>query len=87
MSCRIFGRKIEYAFLNYLENKLITNEINCLKIEFKKGPKNYLVEEFLKKYGFVILLKNKNSTVFEKRKSNKLNAGLKDLDISCNYER
>ena len=87
MSCRIFGRKIEYAFLDYLEKKLITKEIKHLKIEFKKGPKNYLVREFLKNYGFTILSENKKSTTFQKGKLNKLNSNLESLDISCNYEK
>ena len=60
MSCRIFGRELETNFLNSIIKKKFPNFDIC-KIKYKKGAKNFLVKEFIKKFGFK---KNKRSDTF-----------------------
>jgi FkbH-like protein len=81
MSCRIFGRKIEFIFLNYIENKLRKLKIKKILINFKIGPRNSNVESFLIEYGFIKKKNNNTIASFEKNigklKSNKI----ENLDI------
>lgn len=51
MSCRIFGRELENVFLSNILKKDF-KKYNTCKIKFFKGPKNFLVKEFLNNFGF-----------------------------------
>ena len=51
MSCRVFGRELEKVFLSSILKKNYKNFKSC-KIKFTKGPKNFLVKEFLSDFGF-----------------------------------
>ena len=46
MSCRIIGRNIEYAFMNYILEKSRENNITYLKAKHMETRKNEQVKEF-----------------------------------------
>jgi len=55
MSCRIIGRNIEYAFMDYLMNFLSNNSrINNVTAKYIKTPKNQLVKEFYDKCSLIL---------------------------------
>ena len=48
MSCRVLGRKIEYAFLNELINRTITiKKCKSLNLNFIESHKNIPIKTFL----------------------------------------
>ena len=55
MSCRVIGRNIEYAFLNYIIKKLKEKKINYLKAKYTKTPKNEQVKEFFDRSSFGLI--------------------------------
>ncbi len=50
LSCRVFSRGMELVFLKSLIRLAIKNKVKVIKFNFKKTNKNFLVEEFFKKY-------------------------------------
>ena len=70
MSCRVFGRNLEYVFLNSILKKQDKTYKKC-KINFHQGPKNFLVKDFLKDFGFLEKKKNKFVMDLSKLKENK----------------
>ena len=55
MSCRIIGRNIEYAFMDYLMNFLSNNSrIDNVTAKYIKTPKNQLVKEFYDKCSLIL---------------------------------
>jgi FkbH-like protein len=52
LSCRILGRKIEFAVMRYLENLLYARQIKNFKATFTKTEKNKVSETFLEDAGF-----------------------------------
>ena len=52
MSCRIIGRNIEYAFMNYLMNYLRNYEIKTVTSQYIKTQKNEQVREFYDKCSY-----------------------------------
>ena len=52
MSCRIIGRKIENAFINFLLNQLKLQGKNLVKANYIKTKKNVQVEKFYDNIGF-----------------------------------
>ena len=51
MSCRVYGRDVEFSMLNFVIEKLIKKfNIYDLNIKFKKNNKNQLSTEIIKKY-------------------------------------
>jgi FkbH-like protein len=52
MSCRIIGRNIEYAFINYIIDRRKEKNIFCLKAKYIKTQKNEQVKEFYDKCAF-----------------------------------
>jgi FkbH-like protein len=55
MSCRIIGRNIEYAFMDYVIGKIKENKIDALKAKYIKTLKNDQVKEFYDKCGFKLV--------------------------------
>jgi len=55
MSCRIIGRNIEYAFIDYVIRKIKENNINNLKAKYIKTQKNEQVKEFFDKCSFNLI--------------------------------
>jgi FkbH-like protein len=55
MSCRIIGRNIESAFMDYLIGKIKEKRIGVLKAKYIKTLKNDQVKEFFDKCGFKLV--------------------------------
>lgn len=78
MSCRIFGRELENVFLSNILIKDFKRYKTC-KIKFFKGPKNFLVKDFLNNFGF------------KEKKSNNFSLDMKkiydtkNLKIKCKW--
>lgn len=58
MSCRIIGRNIEYAFMDYLIAKLKNNNIKNVTAKYIKTKKNEQVKEFYDKCLFSLIESN-----------------------------
>ena len=54
MSCRVIGRNIEYAFLDYIIQNIKEKKIRVLKAKFNKAQKNDQVKEFYDKCSFIL---------------------------------
>tara|TARA_X000000950_G_C13871760_1_gene643189 strand:+ start:170 stop:1879 length:1710 start_codon:yes stop_codon:yes gene_type:complete len=78
MSCRVFGRELEKVFLSSILKKNYKNFKSC-KIKFIKGPKNFLVKEFLCDFGFKVI-KHDNFILDLKNVYN-----TKNLKINCKW--
>ena len=52
MSCRIIGRNIEYAFIDYVIGKIKEKKITNLKAKYIKTQKNEQVKNFYDKCSF-----------------------------------
>jgi FkbH-like protein len=55
LSCRILGKKIEYAFLNYVLAKLKNAGVEKVTATYINTLKNGQVEDFCEKLGFVVI--------------------------------
>ncbi|MDM8214589.1 HAD-IIIC family phosphatase [Desulfovibrio piger] len=53
MSCRVMGRGVESAFLDYVEGQLAACGISCIEGEYCATPKNSLVSKFWEQYGYI----------------------------------
>ena len=58
MSCRIIGRNIEYAFIDYVIEKIKKENITNLKATFIKPRKNEQVKEFYDRCSFSLIESN-----------------------------
>ena len=66
LSCRIIGRNIEYAFMDYLMENCKNENINAITATYMKTPKNEQVETFYDKCSFGVTKiqgREKNYTV------------------------
>ena len=52
MSCRIIGRNVEYAFMNYIIKMLKKRNVSILNAKYIKTRKNALVKNFYDKCSF-----------------------------------
>jgi FkbH-like protein len=74
LSCRILGRNIEVAFLNYLINLLQEKNIKYLKSVYIPSNKNKQTENFFEKMNFELVniddngIKHYNLEIIKKRK-------------------
>lgn len=55
MSCRIIGRNIEYAFIDYLFDMLGNSEVSAVKAKYIKTQKNEQVSNFYDSCGFELV--------------------------------
>ena len=55
MSCRVIGRNLEYAFLNYVIKKINEKKIINLEAKYIKTPKNEQVKEFFDRSSFGLI--------------------------------
>jgi FkbH-like protein len=55
MSCRVIGRNIEYAFLNYIIKKIKEKKIIDLRAHYIQTPKNEQVKTFYEKCSFSLI--------------------------------
>jgi len=58
MSCRVIGRNIEYAFLDYIIEITKRKKINDLNAKYVKTQKNEQVEEFFDRCSFSLIDKD-----------------------------
>ncbi len=54
MSCRVIGRNIEYAFMNYLTNYIKDCGINIVRAKYIQTQKNEQVKDFFDKCSFLL---------------------------------
>jgi FkbH-like protein len=77
MSCRIIGRKIETAFIDFLLNELKLQGKDLVKANYIKTKKNVQVEKFYNNIGFSVDRCEKENTYYilqlKKFKSQKIN--------------
>ena len=52
MSCRVIGRNIEYAFMDYIVEKVKEKKINFLEAKYVKTKKNEQVKDFFERCSF-----------------------------------
>jgi FkbH-like protein len=64
LSCRILGKGIEYAFMDYLVNNVAVLGFKHLIGEYISTEKNIQVKYFFTKCGFETLLVTRKSTIF-----------------------
>jgi len=62
LSCRIIGRNIEFAFMNYIINDMKNKKINTLKSQYLKTNKNEQVKDFYSKCSFDTIDSNQKIT-------------------------
>ncbi len=55
MSCRIIGRNIEYAFIDYIIKIIGDRKVNLIKARYIKTQKNEQVKDFFEKCSFVLV--------------------------------
>ena len=60
MSCRVIGRKIELAFIDFIINSLKTRSISKINSRYIVTTKNDQVKNFFENVGFRPIKKNKN---------------------------
>ena len=60
MSCRIMGRTIEYAIMNYIVNYFCEAGIHFIEAEYRETAKNKPVSEFYEHCGFKIIESKQN---------------------------
>lgn len=65
MSCRVIGRNIEIAFLNYIIQFLRTQNFLTVPASYNKTLKNAQVEEFYEKAGFTLILQNEQHKEYQ----------------------
>ena len=58
MSCRIIGRNIEYAFMDFVIGKMKEKKISKIKAKYTKTAKNEQVREFYDKCSFNLIDEN-----------------------------
>jgi len=55
MSCRVMGRKLEYAFFDYIITDLINRGIKIIKAEYIKTLRNKPIADFYQKLNFKLI--------------------------------
>jgi FkbH-like protein len=55
MSCRVLGRRVEQAFLNYIARRALESRKRRLVGHYIPSPKNKMVESHYDKLGFILL--------------------------------
>ncbi|MDD2435200.1 MAG: HAD-IIIC family phosphatase [Bacilli bacterium] len=71
LSCRILGKKIEYLFLKIIMNKLFEKNITTYNAKYIKSEKNAQTENFYENFGYEIISKNNNETLYQFTMKNK----------------
>lgn len=80
LSCRILGKGIEDAFMNWILNKLKQLNIKIINSKYISTVKNIQVKDFYERFGFEIISES------ESIKSYSLNLGDKTINLSDNYK-
>lgn len=86
MSCRIIGRNIEYAFMNFIIKELKDLKINQINAKYSKSLKNNQVKIFFNTCNFNVVTEAENETTYcldvQEYKSNEI----KYINIEYNGE-
>ena len=61
MSCRVMGRNIEYAFVDYMMSFLIGHGCKMVEAQYLPTQKNKPVSDFFEKCGFPVILENEGA--------------------------
>jgi FkbH-like protein len=69
MSCRIIGRNIEYAFMDYLMDEIANNKIKMVTAKYIQTKKNEIVNNFYDNCSFSLLESEKGIRLYSKDKS------------------
>ena len=64
MSCRIIGRNIEYAFMDYLVKTMRTNRKKIINATYLKTKKNLQVEKFYNECSFEFIKQTNFSKIY-----------------------
>ena len=81
MSCRIIGRNIEYAFMDYLITLIERNKINIVQAKYIKTQKNEQVKDFYNNCGFNLIDRNESERTYELDSINYVPKNLKYIGI------
>lgn len=65
MSCRVIKRSMEFAMLDELVRKCKDNNLSQIIGYYYKSTKNSMVSDLYEKFGFTIIKKNDNDTIWE----------------------
>lgn len=70
MSCRVFGRTLEFFIFNEILKFAQANKIKVINAEYKKTEKNKLILDLLKTLNFKKTHGNEDSSLWELNLSN-----------------
>ena len=82
MSCRILGRNIELAFIDFVMKYLLKNHTNTIRATYVKTPKNSQVENFYENIGFNIEEKTGNKKTYQMHVSDYIFSSIKYIEIA-----
>ena len=60
MSCSVFGRKLEFAFLDYIFNNLKDRKISVINGNYYKTEKNIITKKIYRQLGFDLITKEEH---------------------------
>jgi len=72
MSCRVMGRKIETAMLQFIEKYLMQHGVKSLTARYIQTQKNTPVAMFYENHGYSIISTNENEKIYRKELKQKI---------------
>ncbi|NYC93870.1 FkbH-like protein [Clostridium acetobutylicum] len=72
LSCRVMGRKIEYAIMNYIESKALNEGINTIRASYVPTKKNIPVKDLYESMGFKCIKEENGTKFYEKTAGNQV---------------
>lgn len=81
LSCRIIGRDIEYAFLDFILNSVKKLNIKIIKANYFKTQKNNQVNEFFDKCNFTLKNNNEEIKKYEIRTNSYIRKNIKYIKV------
>ncbi|KHD38342.1 hypothetical protein NL50_02220 [Clostridium acetobutylicum] len=72
LSCRVMGRKIEYAIMNYIESKALNEGINTIRATYVPTKKNIPVKDLYESMGFKCIKEENGTKFYEKTAGNQV---------------
>lgn len=83
MSCRIIGRNMEFAFFDFIIDKIRRQAVVEVIAEYKKTKKNGQVEEFYKNMGFSFLSSDGNVVKYRLKTSEYISKNIEFVKVEC----
>ena len=65
ISCRIIGRNVEYAFIDFIVKFLKYKKVNIVQFKYIKTQKNEQVKDFYNNCGFNLIDRNESERTYE----------------------